>query len=710
MAYTEKYYLEHISIGGVGYRISLQKNDYSGNPIRLKLAGNNGLQIDYKHDGWFKPLIGQTCSLNILNDSSNWYDLEDIATLDEKEFKIVVNASLGTEEVVLFNGFINSNVVTQKYLENSIIKLTASNYISKLNNTHPIIIDEIDRRSILDVINDTLKLTGKSDNIRLNCSLDPSGATLTNTRSCFNTCAVDTEVFWENNIDKNGGEEILESLLIPFDCYLYWWNEKWYIQRYADVWVNDGSKYYIEYSADLSYGYSDDGSLVNIYEPSIYLPISSFTDKAFTGGSQSISMIPGLQFLEINAETEQYINLTGWDLAEVNITSQTPTVTYPKIKGWDVYASYNKTNGIYFPGYQSNGFFEVSTGYNVRETYPFLGLAPMKPGNPYKTIGNAIYRYGWPARFSGGVFQNNEYDYGSLSTRFRMTINNEKDFVDASLGSATTLNIKFKYASIYPGSGGFSAYDHRLIYWLRVPPGNRYIVYEPNGDYWKFSTSSSFKDVSCHVDIGGSDFNPDTGVAEVNIDIPIGDVSGWTLGSGDFELIWGITSGDRISPAGANNYHAYNLFAYYGDFRISANSGLQNNRLTAEINNKVLNKETVNLKVFDVDNLNYRNGIFYGSSWENRTTYWTDKDALQYYSLQEWLIHDRFQLYNRNRRKIDGTLKYAGFLKPFSMWVDTYDPSIRKYLLTDYTYNVGDDTYKCSWLEYDNSETINLNY
>ena len=70
----------------------------------------------------------------------------------------------------------------------------------------------------------------------------------------------------------------------------------------------------------------------------------------------------------------------------------------------------------------------------------------------------------------------------------------------------------------------------------------------------------------------------------------------------------------------------------------------------------------------------------------------------------------RSVLHNRNRRKIDGTLKYTGFLKPFSMWVDTYDPSIRKYLLTDYTYNVGDDTYKCSWLEYDNSETINLNY
>ncbi len=708
MAYVEKYYLEHTSVGGVDYRISIQKEGFSGTPEKLKLLGNGSLQIDYKHDGWFKPIIGQSCSFTILNDASNWYDLEDIATLDEKEFKVVVDASYNGESVTLFSGFINSDVVTQKYLNNSSIQLTASNYVSKLENVHPSIIDTVQKRSIIDVLNETLKMTGKSDDIRVNIRLDPSEFTIPSNRSIFNMCGIDTESFWNNNVDRENGLKIIEALLKPFDSYIYWWDNKWHIQRYADVWINDTSKHWVEYSSDVSYGYGTNATSLYIEETSTNLPISSFSDKAFTGQSQQISMIPGLEYLEINIKNEQYLNLTTGDLSGVTGVDLYPTVMYPSVRTWNAYAAqWNSSHtGWHFPGYYSFGLFDSSPGYSLQDSYQFGGQW-IYPGMTYKTISNAIYRSGWPQYYINGVFQYPDYDRNSLCTKFKMTITDES--IDPSIGAPTTLNIKFKYASIYPGYGGFQAWDHKLKYFLRVPPGNRWITYDAAGDYWKYSTSSSLKDVSCNVVINGADFAKDTGVAEVNIDIPIGDVSGWTLGDGDFELIFGVLGAENVRKTGTTPWTAYNMFCYYGDFQISANSGLSNNRLTAQINNNVLNKETVDLDFFDISNLNYRNGIFYGSDYSSRTTEWTDANGIEYYSLPYWLIHDRFQLYNRNRRKIEGTMRYRGFLKPFSMWVDTYDPCTRKYLLSEYTYSPGEDAYRCTWLEYDNSEVVNLN-
>ena len=59
MAFIEKYYIEHTSPAGVGFRVSIKKDGFSGDTRRLYLE-YNGLQIDHKHDDWFEPIIGQS--------------------------------------------------------------------------------------------------------------------------------------------------------------------------------------------------------------------------------------------------------------------------------------------------------------------------------------------------------------------------------------------------------------------------------------------------------------------------------------------------------------------------------------------------------------------------------------------------------------------------------------------------------------------------
>lgn len=710
MALTEKYYIEHSSNGGVEYRVSIKKEGYVGDPRRLYLIGNNGLDIDYKMENWFKPIVGQSCSLTILNDASNWYELEDLATLDEREFYIVVDATLGSDHITLFEGFVQSDVVTQKYLENSSIELIASNLVSKLSDIYPSIIDTPGKESIINVINQTLKLTGKNDEIYVNNKLDPSGITITNNRSCFNVCGVDTEAFWEDNVKKTPGLDIINEILTSFDSYLYWYDKKWYIQRYADIWPTDSSKHWINYHPDVSYVYDTDASSISIPESSINMPISSFTNAAFVGKTQQISMIPGLRYLEIQMKNEPYLNLTTNSLKGIKGIDLAPEVMYPSIRTWNAYRAEKPFDGVgwNFPGYgyagllmpnASNGFLLDSQGSWFQGTW--------YPGMPYQNIKSAIYRSGVPQYYNASkVYQYTDVDRASICTKVRMTIGDEKAY-DPSIGRSTVLNLKWKMGVVAPGSGGINAYDYRCNYFLRVPPGNRYIHYNDQKDYWEYKTT--FKDASNYVVVNGADMPP-SGVAEISVDVPIGDVSGWTLANGDYDVIFGCL-GERVRKTGTVPWPAnsWNIWAWYGDFQISANAGLQDNNLLAEINSKALTKEVVKMNLFDIKNLNYRNGIFYGSNYDYRTDVWQDKDMSEYHTLAEWLIHDRFQLYNRNRRKIEGTLRYVGFLKPFSLWVDTYDPSARKYILTDYTYTPGEDRYNCTWMEYDNSETVNLN-
>ncbi|GAH02310.1 unnamed protein product, partial [marine sediment metagenome] len=55
-------------------------------------------------------------------------------------------------------------------------------------------------------------------------------------------------------------------------------------------------------------------------------------------------------------------------------------------------------------------------------------------------------------------------------------------------------------------------------------------------------------------------------------------------------------------------------------------------------------------------------------------------------------------------------LVYEGFLKPLQMFYDGEDPSVRTYLLTNYSYYPLMDTYDAEWWEYNNSDTINITY
>jgi len=716
MAYATKYYIDHYSNAGIRYYVRLQKDGYSGSASRLKLT-KGGLTIDYDLKDWDETVMVMSSKLNILNDASNWYAYEDLFTLEDKEFKILIDASYNGQNVKLFDGWINSSPVVQKYLNNSVINITGSNFIQKMDKLSPPIINTQDAsngdtRSIIDLINGAVQLTGKIDPIYVNCTLEPSGGIIDSSTTLFNKCGLNPTIFMDDNANRESGLDMVADILTPFNSYLYWWNGAWYAERYADLCPSTGNKGYVKYTyatADVSYWYSDKGVYTPINEPSINLPISSIDSSVvFGGASQTISMIPGLEFLEISLDESECLNLTVNDFTGIQGGSF-PSVHYPPYKKWNASRFTTPTTGTgwHFPGYTATLLLSTSTGYSFEESYNIkwtadssaIGLYRTGPGKPYSGIQNSILRWGVPSRWAGGVFQENNKHYAGLSTRFKVSLYNEE----------TKLNIKWKFLPISVGSGGPKAWDYKCYWTLRAPTGSYWIVYNEDSDIWEYKYSNTLADYVNTIEVTGPDLN-EAGYADIAVDIPIGDVSGW-VNTGDKDLIFSILGEDiRKTATTTWNTSNYVLFAGYGDVFITGQSGIDkaNNKIIAQLNKNVLNSKKIQMKIYDTSSLMLDNGVQTASNFSTRTSLWKEHGKTTARSLVEWYIHDRYMLYNRNRREISGNIIYPGYLKPMSCWYDINDPSTRKYVLTGYTYKIDEDSYNCTWLEYDNNSVINI--
>ena len=724
MAYASKYYLDQYSNQGVHYYINLLKDGFVGTSTKLKLGS---ISIDYDLAGWGENVMTLVTKLVILNDASNWYAYEDLFTLEDKEFKMVIDASYGNENITLFDGWINSAPVVQKYLNNSFINITGSNFISKMDKLSPPILDitdasHNDSRSFIDLINASLQLTGKIDDILVNCSLEPSVG-ISSTTTAFNKCSVDPQIFYVDNTNRESGLDIINDILLPFNSYLYWWNGDWYVERYRDLFTLDGSKNYVRYSyptQDVSFWYDSTGVAVEAYEPSINLPISTCdTSILFTSSSQTISMIPGLEFIEIDLLEEPVLNLTQNDFLRIDGTDDTPQIMYPTYRGWQgtQYPAYTGGTGIDFPGYRADST-EPSIGYSFYEEKTLTRFVQTPfgtsnyttgPGNTYRGIQNAIMRFDVPYYYVAGVFSQKLSLSHGISTRIKVTIESTE----------TKMNLSWKYYPVHVDvNESFDrprTWDYRCRWTLRVPDSSFYWIKEiTTGDepYWEYDYDTNYQTYTQYKIVEGGDLN-ESGYADISIDIPIGDVSGWiTTGSSDLVFtIWGEEIRKTGETLWRSNDDDYVLCAVYGDVIITGDSGAegQKNKIIAQLNKNVLNNEKVSMKIYDNESYLVSNGVQTGLTYEDKTTIWNEDGETIYRSLVDWYIHDRYQLYNSNRREITGTIRYPGYIKPMSNWYDSYDPSTKRYVLTSYSYDIQGDTYNVKWLEYDNTTVINMN-
>lgn len=635
-----------------GY-VYIYQEGYSGAVENLILKAG-GLKIEYVWGDWENPIIGLRCSFEIVNNKTDFYELLPLITANEREYFIKVERIEPSASVMsMFEGYINCKDNEEGYYRYSTIRIYASSYLSKLKYVTPDSIDVWETDFFINVINNCLNLTGSSYNIRVNSSLltpDDDAAIGVSARTLFNLSGVHHEIFWDDNIERNSSFEIITKILKSFDCYIYWYDGYWYIERYADLWSE--TKNYVEYDHSVTYDYATAGTWVEETVTAV-----DFVDYYKLRMSQRIGMTPGKKQIEINLNQQDMFNLLLNDYSDI-VAVADPPAPWPDLRQWE-----------YKDG--TNTFTAISN---------------------YKTIKNGI----WRTIFTGDVFP-----YTGLYTRFRMTVSDN-----------TSLTLSFKYALDLDNFLHADELEDLTFYfhWYLRDSSGQYLVYIESSDLWILDTRTAAAGTN-EQKVLGSEFDQKLGTVDVKVTIPIGDLKDSTeIEDIDFAMCIGYEyyyqSGSTTKRIPAS--------VYFGDAKAYASGERSENYVKGESNANFLDKLTIDLDIFDSDTLNIKNCIFRGTLLDTRTQEWMDdlmSSAGEALSLVDIKLRDRFLLYNIARQALRTKIQTPVFYKPLSLWIDSNQNTsvIEKYfVLTGHTYYPETDEMDILLSEYDNTEDINL--
>lgn len=649
MAYGSHYRIGYSSRGTTGY-IYVYEEGYSSSVEDLTLVAGS-FKVDYKPNGWENPIIGLAASFGILNDESDYFTLLPLLTATEKQYWVRVTR-VSPSSLTLFEGYIACNNNEEKYLKNRSIRLVATSYLSKLQYVTPPSIETLQTISFIDYLDDCLRQTGTQQNIRVNSSLYPTEDSIGATSSMFNKGGVFSEVFHKNNIDRDNALQVITKILTTFDCYIYWYNEYWYIERYNDI-FNATTQAYVEYTTGSSYDPADTAAS----HSTSYTPID-FQDLEPIGQSQTIGVIQGLKEIEVKIPAQRYTNLSPPTLFDALPITSSPA--NPDARTWE--------------------YWNATVTKWISSTR----------GNPFSNINSAIHRAGW-------------YDTGGLPdhhiglyTKLRVTVATDN----------TVLDVRFKFGTAKGAFGTFTAwedYEFNFYYWVRIPGTTNYIYYNTGLDTWSVISSTEIA-AKNRVVVGGENFDDGAVTVDVSFSIPLSEVG--SLSAGDHDLVLCIGTERVDDSASGGSYDDPCTQALYGDFQIKTTGTAPDNNYKGVISTDMLNKLSIEIPFSDFDSLNFKNTLVRGTGFASRTTTWTD-DGSNHETIATQKIKDRFRLYRIPRQRLTAKISTEEFYRPLRNFTDS-EQSGKQFILMGYTYFPERDAMQIILMEYDNLETITI--
>lgn len=573
LTYGVKYRAGWASRDGLlqGYLI-IDKLDYVGAETALTLSFDS-IVIRYAFSDWNDPILGLQCEFTIENDKTDFFELFPLLKAEEQEYRVRVTV-FDPSEYQYFEGFLNVENITHKYLRFQNIRFAASNYINKLNDIHPLSLDTLQNMNFLTIIQELFKDTGYYHHILINCKLFAEGDILTSLQTLFTKNGFNTEVFWKDKIERSSSLEVLKAILSTFDCYIYWLRGYWYIERYEDIWTPTEEKTYVDYTATTEYlTYDSEGALVTIANP-----IYDLHDLIFTDRSQEISVIPGLRTIQINLQDNRYETLIQNDL--YNIVDRTSGTPLPANRTWEKWSAADS----------------------------MLWLLAGKSKN---TITNSIQRVltiPLTSALSKGIY-----------TRFKTTVGD----------TDTSISIQFKYIidpiGILNYTGKLADYIIVFHWYLKVLPLENFIFQSTvDSSVWNMTIGTEDNYLQ-RLEKPGSDFDLVNNSCDVSISVPLGlvkiiddDIEMGAL-TGDLDLLFAV----GIETVKINDTEFTSpVTAWLGDFQCTSTGDVQDNVITGTVTTKFLKKKEIPLMLYDCESYNYKNAILRGSDYLIRTERW----------------------------------------------------------------------------------------
>lgn len=657
--------------------ISIEKRDYVGSVKNIQISEDQ-ISIRREFDSWEDHIIGMTLILDIQNDAANYFDFIDLMKAKEKEYFVKATHIYQLQSTKLFEGFINVELTTQKYIKYQPVRIVASSYLKKLEYTTPASIETLQNKTFIDIISECLAATGSTSNILVNVSYVPEEDVLTiqEGQTFLNLTGVYTELFWENNVDRNTSFEILKSILETFSLYLYWWNGNWYIEQYSDLWKT--TKNYVKYTFGNSYGPTSIGTIVTETNPVRLIKTLMFAET-----SQTLGCLPGVRKNKVTLDLKEFLNLTINDFnGIVGVGTDNPI---PPLRQW-------------------------------RKWQPMLSpITWSAAGAPYRTMTESIKR-----TIDIVGLDPDDVLHRGLYTQFEAKLTPE----------VSSLTVSFKYAlpdfsELLKPYTEYKFYFHWYINVLipdivgsvfvgwKVGP---YIKWSTANNRWElvYTPSNNEYDALQQIAIDSSEM--DRNKKELTVEFDISDV--WGLNpdiNTKFVLCIGTEYVKHNSLLGALNAQVIKE-AHIGDVFITVTGDDEPNVIEGDINEDYLTEKEYKISLADISSINYKNGILRGVQLESKSTEWFSLESPPTRPLMDWFLHFKTKQNNITRQRLTGDVIYKEYisgaysdkiLRPFTLFEEDKQGSLR-YILTGQEHYPRHQKYRVQLDEYDKDTEITI--
>ena len=696
MAWVTEYDMKWAGNNNTG-KILIQRDGgaYIG-PLKLK---RGSLQIQSRIGDWETPIVRNNCSFTIVNSTDtltrlSWNDLLPLMTISLGQYRVIVEmdpATIAGAQLNVFVGYLNCETISQDMMYYSELRLTASGLINKLKYIEPTALtDPPAKTSLIDIIDHCLRLTGGAYNIRVMCNLTPLGGYPAN-QTIFQNTGVFTELFWVDNIRRENALDIITMILLPLNCYLYWYQDYWYIDYYEQL--GEVDRDYTEYTTGQSYQYNEPAAPAN----TVLVPaLDVFSvDHPQIADTQIMSIKPGMHEVEISLVESQYRNLF---LGGLNGAAMSFNRNAATIRQWHLYG------GMY--------------------TFPIQLFWPSwnHIGEPYKNITSAARRYDFE-RVGHSVNGLPDVVVG-VSTVFNVTAHYGSD-----------ISIKWKHGMPFSSAGitpemldDPGGYKFRIYWSLRIQiPGTttyRYFAFDNDpaiGETgWGYGVDETINPANW-FEVPFTDWDQKTGVHDnLEVVIPIGgDDLGPVIGltaegdSADFQMNFTCGTEKMFTANIPSPTDVPPLIAWYGDFVCAISGDPEPNLIKGDTLSNFLDKKSIALRIYDTGTWNYLNTLLTnengGDYYIEKTVAWVNGKGAEG-PLYDKLMESKFRIY-RVARQIIRMKNYRvnmgwDTLRPLMKWTKTIPAT--EYILAGDTYHPEEDTHDLELFEFDDTEDINL--
>lgn len=708
----------------------IKKLNYAGGSSTITIK--SGPILTYDTNEYFDSIVASSLEVEIVNNRSNFFEFDALFSTSDFEYQVVMYDAT----TKYFEGFIPCDIVEQSYLKNGTVIVNASNNLKRLTEIKPTLFTAKGGYTLISIIKDCLNKTGLTLPIYVNSSLYEVGMEMDlnplfigtpTVYTVFDGAYVNCDLFLEDDVVYQDCFSILDKILTTFLAKLYYWNGAWYIERVKDL--GKSTKSFIVYNVNGTVGTSSQSNT------SLALP----TTVKYMGQSQAISYIPGKKQIKIELEENIKLNLLGYNYDLATQTGTTIELINPNYLQW-----LREAHLTTFTPFTNKN--KIAKGLRMIETNT-------------SGLGTALFNHVgkiWETVISITEEERVDmirYSLCGLFTKFKFDLNKDPELAD---GESTTLTISMNFTlpqEFLDAETDFKAnfyktpekYIFFFRFFLKFGSGT-YIIY--NKELNKYTIRARNADPDDNIIIGwvGEPGGPGGGATEtyvapaiiehpisfadftsrrtfstnVSIDINVDDFREY-INTNDFILGIGEI-GYNLPSLNINEEEGKDLcnvtLKYYeiGDIIATINYSKQDNIYIGTISNSYLDVDESKLSLYDVNNNNILNGMFRDSILTDKTVGWGDdpnfEDSLggtsgiPPNSIMNVVIKDRFQLFNKVRRKITTSLIYrAGILRPFKLLQDAHFTN--KFYLSSFKWHVDSDQYSsCELVEYVSNDNV----